>query len=311
MEKGDVAHRCAPFRTDWIRSPLIGGFPLVSYLPDGSMRRSLKQRRDEQPATRRRNAVLGVVAVVVVVAAVAWGLFAQMSSSAGAGGWHQVRTDQKATVATRIASVFHILPKAAPASPTPSPTPAATPTPPKKNAAAVAAAAAAAASNAAAAAVQAKRLRKAALLAAIKSGHNPRTVALAANGTTIDTATNRVVNTVTPAPLAAPTVAPTVAPTAAPAEVFAPQVVVDARFVRQVQPEYPDLAREQNLSGTAVVLVTVGPKGNVLSTRIEKSAGGTLDIAALSAARQSTFQPPKIDGKPATETYRIVYSFSP
>ncbi|HXM18667.1 MAG TPA: TonB family protein [Candidatus Tumulicola sp.] len=280
----------------------------MSYLPDGSMRRSLKARRKDQPATKRRNTILGIVAIVVVVAAVAWGLFAQASSTAGSAGWHQVQADQKASVAMRIASVIHpIAPKPKPTpsaptqSPTPSPTPTAkptstpTPAPQKTDAAALYAAAAAGA-----AAAYQKRIKK--IAAALKASRKPATVALAGNTSTIDAGTNR--NTVTP-PVATP------APTPTPAtEVYAPQVVVDARFVRQVQPEYPDLAREQNLSGTAIVLVTVGPKGNVLSTRVEKSAGGILDGAALAAARQSTFQPPKIDGKPATETYRIVYTFS-
>jgi outer membrane biosynthesis protein TonB len=36
-----------------------------------------------------------------------------------------------------------------------------------------------------------------------------------------------------------------------------------------------------------------------------------LDNAALEAAHGSTFQPPLIDGKPATATYRITYDFAP
>lgn len=283
----------------------------MSYLPDGSMRRSLKARRKDQPATKRRNTILGIVAIVVVVAAVAWGLFAQASSTAGSAGWHQVQPDQKASVAMRIASVIHVTapkPKATASTPTQSPTPSPTPTekptstptptPQKTDAASLYAAAAAGA-----AAAYVKRIKK--ITAALKAAHKPATVALAGSTGTIDAGTNRNGSTLTPPPVGTPAPTPTSA-----AEVYAPQVVVDARFVRQVQPEYPDLAREQNLSGTAVVLVTVGPKGNVLSTRVEKSAGGILDGAALAAARQSTFQPPKIDGRPATETYRIVYTFS-
>jgi protein TonB len=96
------------------------------------------------------------------------------------------------------------------------------------------------------------------------------------------------------------------------AEIYAPQVVVDARFANRVQPDYPEVAREQNAQGTAVVLVTVGPKGNVISQRLERSAGHpALDQAALAAAARSSFLPPKIDGKPATETYRISYTFTP
>jgi periplasmic protein TonB len=121
---------------------------------------------------------------------------------------------------------------------------------------------------------------------------------------------------VTP-PTAAPAATPaTVAaadqqPQADATPVYAPEVVVDARFVHQVQPDYPDVAKEQNVQGTAVVFATVGPKGNVLSTHIDESTGNKLlDQAAMTAARQSSFEPPQINGKPATETYRLIYTFA-
>ena len=93
--------------------------------------------------------------------------------------------------------------------------------------------------------------------------------------------------------------------------VYAPDVVVDARFLHQAEPDYPEVAKAQNAQGTAVVFATVGPKGNVLSTHIDQSTGNKLlDAAALSAARDSTFAAPEINGKPATETYRLVYTFA-
>jgi protein TonB len=103
-----------------------------------------------------------------------------------------------------------------------------------------------------------------------------------------------------------------VAPPAADATpVYAPEMVVEARFVHQAQPDYPEVAKEQNAQGTAVVMATIGPNGNVISTRIDQSTGNKLlDGAALTAARQSTFEPPMINGKPATETYRLVYTFA-
>lgn len=106
-------------------------------------------------------------------------------------------------------------------------------------------------------------------------------------------------------------VAQAAAPDPAPTEIYAPEVVVDARFINEVRPEYPDIAKETGQQGSAVVLVTIGPKGNVVSAKIGQSAGNAmLDQAALKAARASTFQAPRIDGKAATETYRIVYNFS-
>jgi TonB family protein len=93
--------------------------------------------------------------------------------------------------------------------------------------------------------------------------------------------------------------------------VYAPEMVVEARFTHQAKPDYPDVAKEQNAEGTAVVLATIGPDGHVLSARIDQSTGNKLlDGAALAAARESGFEPPKINGKPATETYRLVYTFA-
>lgn len=116
---------------------------------------------------------------------------------------------------------------------------------------------------------------------------------------------------VTPTP-AAVALAPTQQPQADATPLYAPDVVVDARFTHQVQPDYPEIAKMQNAQGSAVVLATIGPDGKVIDARIERSTGNKLlDSSALAAARESGFQPPLIDGKPATETYRLVYSFVP
>jgi TonB family protein len=113
---------------------------------------------------------------------------------------------------------------------------------------------------------------------------------------------------VTPAPTAAAIAA--AAPDADATPVYAPDVVVDARFTHQVQPDYPAIAKAQGVTGTAVVLATIGPDGKVVSAHIDQSTGNTmLDNAALDAAKESGFQPPIINGKPATETYRLVYNF--
>jgi protein TonB len=116
---------------------------------------------------------------------------------------------------------------------------------------------------------------------------------------------------VTPAPApTAATVAAAQAPEADATPVYAPDVVVDARFTHAVQPDYPPIAKAQGASGTAVVLATIGPDGKVISAHIDQSTGNKmLDEAALDAAKASGFQPPIINGKPATETYRLVYNF--
>lgn len=117
--------------------------------------------------------------------------------------------------------------------------------------------------------------------------------------------------TPTPTPAQVAAAAPPQVPISEATPVYAPEIVVDARFTREVHPDYPEVAKEQNAQGTAVVLATIGPNGNVLSARIDQSTGNKLlDSAALQAARASGFEAPKINGKAATETYRLIYTFS-
>lgn len=122
-------------------------------------------------------------------------------------------------------------------------------------------------------------------------------------------------NNSNPAPVPASTQPPAqsaATPDAEPTPVYAPTIVVDARFVDRVEPVYPDIAKEQGVGGTAIVLATIGSDGRVISVSIDQSTGNRqLDSAAAAAARSSRFEPPEIDGKPATETYRIVYTFDP
>ncbi len=127
----------------------------------------------------------------------------------------------------------------------------------------------------------------------------------------------------TAAPTSAPTAAPTAQPTAqtvaqapaAPAQnvpIYAPERIVDAQVRFAAQPDFPDADRERGEHGTSVVLVTIDPKGNVVSASVGTSSGyAALDRAAVAAARSSQFVAPKINGHPATETYRVVYDFTP
>jgi TonB family protein len=118
-----------------------------------------------------------------------------------------------------------------------------------------------------------------------------------------------VVEQATEAP--APPPAATEAPQAN-APIFAPQRVVDAQVRVAIQPEYTEMDRERGAHGTSVVLVTIDPKGNVVSAVVGTSSGySSLDREAMTAARSSQFVAPRINGHPATETYRVVYDFAP
>jgi protein TonB len=86
---------------------------------------------------------------------------------------------------------------------------------------------------------------------------------------------------------------------------------LDPRTENAVQPDYPDLAREQGASGTAEVRVTLDARGDVLSAVIEQGTGSTLlDNAAVAAAKASTFSPEIEDCLPVGGTYLFRADFS-
>ncbi|MGA9980347.1 MAG: energy transducer TonB [Candidatus Sulfotelmatobacter sp.] len=73
----------------------------------------------------------------------------------------------------------------------------------------------------------------------------------------------------------------------------------------RVQPNYPDLARKMNITGTVKIEVTVAPNGTVKEARI---VGGhpVLSSAALEAAKKWRFEP-----SPAQSTGIIDFKFEP
>jgi len=271
----------------------------VSFTPGAPLRRSFKEDREERrrrkESRQRIRIIVGVLALLVMGSA-AWAVYQQPGITGMLFNWQKPKPTPRAAVSVHTVAFKPIKPltdytlKPSPTpgltpTPLPTPTPVATPTPsptPKKS------------PKPKTTPIPLKRLPFGVAVATPFSvGPTPAVLA-------------------TPVPTPEPATPAPATPTPAAAEVYAPQVVVDARFANRVQPDYPEIAREQNAQGTAIVLVTVGPKGNVISQRLERSAGHpALDQAALAAAARSSFLPPKIDGKPATETYRISYTFTP
>jgi TonB family protein len=276
-------------------------------------------RRPKKPTNRSRsglNFVIAGVAVAVIAAgvvgvAVLNHQHSAANASAVAAPAAQVSALLPAAHTFSLSGMLHpakhAVAKAAPSakpspqvSPSPTATPATTPTtaPSGKTPAEIAKARHAAA------------LRLAALRREQAQAQN--TDNSLADSTVADEPTPRPVQTAAPTQAPATPAAATPTPDAEPTPVYAPLVVVDARFVSKVAPVYPDIAKEQGAQGTAIVLATVGPAGNVMSVSVEQSTGNRLlDESAVTAARSSRFAPPQIDGKPATETYRIVYTFDP
>jgi TonB family protein len=217
-----------------------------------------------------------------------------------------------AIVAPRVVAVASVSPSPTATAPSPSPTPQ--PSVTKAPSATQAAHLARAHALAVSAAAHKKRVASAARSA---NAGSP-VLAAASDVSQAPNSSSSHPAAATPAPVATATATPVQValaglqkPVADSAPVYAPEMVVDAKFTRQIQPDYPEIAKVQNAQGTAVVLATIGPKGNVLAARVDQSTGNRLlDSAALAAARASGFEPPKINGKPATETYRLVYTFA-
>ncbi len=66
----------------------------------------------------------------------------------------------------------------------------------------------------------------------------------------------------------------------------------EAATTRAVQPDYPDIARQQGAAGTTQVKVSLSATGAVLGTAVYRSSGNAaLDSAALAAARASAYSP--------------------
>lgn len=87
----------------------------------------------------------------------------------------------------------------------------------------------------------------------------------------------------------------------------------DADVVQSVTPDYPETARELGLGQVTVqVKVTVSPSGNLVGASIFQSSNNmSLDQAALSAARQSTYSPKVVNCKAVTGDYLLKVPFDP
>lgn len=72
------------------------------------------------------------------------------------------------------------------------------------------------------------------------------------------------------------------------------------RFLHQVAPTYPPLARRLERQGTVLLRVTIGVNGRAVKVEVLKKAGFGMDEEALKAVRESTFVPAKRGGQSVT-----------
>jgi len=81
------------------------------------------------------------------------------------------------------------------------------------------------------------------------------------------------------------------------------------RILNKVVPAYPPIARAAHATGEVVVTVVVNEEGNVIAAQAE-SGHPLLQAAAVNAARESTFVPYLVDGKPVKVLGTITYNFT-
>jgi TonB family protein len=85
----------------------------------------------------------------------------------------------------------------------------------------------------------------------------------------------------------------------------APQNEIIRRAKSKVQPDYPELAKKMNITGSVKIEVVVSPNGTVKDAKI---VGGhpVLATAALEAAKKWRFEP-----APAESTGIVDFKFEP
>jgi len=79
-------------------------------------------------------------------------------------------------------------------------------------------------------------------------------------------------------------------------------------LISQVQPKYPDIARDAGVEGSVLVQVMVGKDGRVKDTRVVKSIP-MLDAAAVEAVKQFVFKPALANNKPVVTWVAIPIRF--
>ncbi len=87
--------------------------------------------------------------------------------------------------------------------------------------------------------------------------------------------------------------------------------LVMPKAIKVPVPKYTAEAMRAKIQGTVDVQIVVGPDGKVARARIQRSLDKTygLDEEALAAARQATFEPGTLDGKPVPVLATLTLEF--
>jgi TonB family protein len=85
----------------------------------------------------------------------------------------------------------------------------------------------------------------------------------------------------------------------------------EAAVVAAVTPA-PDVARGIKAPATAIIAVTIGSDGKLVSAKVAQSSKNPmLDQAALDAASKTTYSPKVVNCQGVTDSYAFPYTFEP
>jgi protein TonB len=84
--------------------------------------------------------------------------------------------------------------------------------------------------------------------------------------------------------------------------------VLNGKAISRPMPAYPPIARAARAQGTVSVQIIVDESGNVMSASA-LSGHPLLQQAAVDAARQATFAPTRLSGRPVKVSGVITYTF--
>ena len=79
--------------------------------------------------------------------------------------------------------------------------------------------------------------------------------------------------------------------------------------IREIQPDYPEIARRARIEGVVILEAIINKDGTVGEIKVLRSLNPLLDQAAIKAAKQWLFQPGKINGKPVKAYFTLTINF--
>jgi TonB family protein len=84
---------------------------------------------------------------------------------------------------------------------------------------------------------------------------------------------------------------------------------VPATTINAAEPETPQIAQQQGITGVVIVQVSLDENSKLVSAQVVKTPSAILNNAALAAARQSTFKTRVANCKPVADTYLFQVEF--